>query len=74
MQDLAILVDFQGEQLNRIEFALIDAHEYVKEGETKLVDAKKHYKAGNKKICWIVMLVVFALGVILVPVLLTQLK
>lgn len=48
MQDLSILVQYQGEQLNRIENEIDNARDYVNDGNSKLVDAKKHHKSANK--------------------------
>lgn len=73
MQDLAILVEYQGEQLNRIEMELDGAKDFVEHGNSKLIDAKKHHKSANKKICWIIMLVMVLIAVIVIPVLVTQL-
>lgn len=48
MQDLGILVEYQGEQLTRIEIELDGASDFVNNGNSKLVDAKKHHKSANK--------------------------
>ena len=48
MRELAILVNYQSEQLNIIEDTLIKADQDVNNGEVKLQEAKTLHKKGNK--------------------------
>jgi len=61
LQDMAYLVQVQGEQIDNIEMILNKAKNYVEKGVEQLGKAKKNYKQSKRKICCviIILLVVF---------------
>ena len=51
MQEMALLVALQGEQLDSIENTIDQTGGYMATAESKLVDAKKHHKSAKKVNC-----------------------
>jgi t-SNARE complex subunit (syntaxin) len=50
MQDLAILVHAQGEQIGLISENISKAQNYIQKAEKNMVSAKKHHQASRKVI------------------------
>jgi syntaxin 1B/2/3 len=72
MEDLSDLVKLQGEKLLTIEAALEGAHDHVVKGDEKLESGKKYHKKSQKKMCCIMMLLLVIVGVIVIPIVITQ--
>ena len=48
MQDLAVLVHAQGEQIGLVSENINKAQNYIQKAETNMVAAKKHHQASRK--------------------------
>lgn len=69
-----MLVESQGELIHQIEYNVAQASEYVSEGKAQLERAVELQSSARKKTCCILIIVLIVLGVILGPVLGTQLS
>lgn len=56
LQDLAILVQLQGELIDNIEKNLLEAKDHVEKGEGYIEDAKKNMEAARKVFILIMIL------------------
>lgn len=65
--DMAILVTQQGEMLNKIEYSIENAEQYVEKGNRELVKANKTRRKMRKKYFLIGLVVMAVLVVILLP-------
>jgi len=72
-RDLAQLVDIQQDSLDVIETRVTNAKNYTEKAERELVEAEHYQTQARKRQCCILMIVLAVLGVILGPVLGTQL-
>jgi len=66
-QDLAVLVNEQGDMVNDIESNIISSHDHTQQAGKELVKAASHQKAARNRMCMIaVILVVFLIVLVLV--------
>eukprot|EP01017_Pseudomicrothorax_dubius_P006282 TRINITY_DN11765_c0_g1_i3.p1 TRINITY_DN11765_c0_g1~~TRINITY_DN11765_c0_g1_i3.p1 ORF type:complete len:157 (-),score=57.92 TRINITY_DN11765_c0_g1_i3:130-600(-) len=65
-QDLALLVHEQGEALDCIEMNINQANYHVKEAEKHLRDAKQEHQSGQKKMCFLVILLLCIIAGVIV--------
>ena len=66
-QELAVLVQAQGEILDNIEQNLIDTNDYLEKAENNLDNAQQIAETNRNRMCWIII-VVGAAGFILIAV------
>ena len=50
-QDLAVLVQDQGEHIDNIETNIIQTNNYIKRGERQIIKASRYQKSSRKCIC-----------------------
>lgn len=70
--DLAALVQLQGEIIDNIEVNIRTAKDHVVAAEKDIIQSKKNMQSARKKKCCILIIVLVVLGVIIGPVLATQ--
>ena len=73
-QDMAALVELQGEKLQSIEDNMDNAVDYVEKGNKQLAKAVKYQKSKRKQMCCCVIIGLIILAVIITPILLTSLN
>lgn len=71
-QEVAVLVDAQGEMLDVIEMHVQKANVYTAKAEQNLITTRKTQKKNQRCMCWITVIMLVVLLVILGPVLVTQ--
>ena len=64
-QDLGLLVEDQGEQLDTIETNVKDANVEVQKGVEDLREANRLQRAIRAKFCWLILCCLLVLGVIM---------
>jgi t-SNARE complex subunit (syntaxin) len=64
-QELAQLVQMQGEMLDNIEQNLTEANDYMEKAETNLQTAQTIHEQNRSKMCWIIALLIIV-GIIVV--------
>ncbi|KAK9827828.1 hypothetical protein WJX74_004330 [Apatococcus lobatus] len=64
--DMAVLVEAQGEQLDNIEAQVAKSVEYVQQGTTALVDAKRLHKNTRKWLCIALIVVAVIVAIVIV--------
>lgn len=62
--DMAVLVEAQGEMLDNIEAQVARSVEYVQQGTTALVDAKRYQKGTRKLMCACLIICLIIIGII----------
>eukprot|EP00123_Amoebidium_parasiticum_P021964 comp7702_c0_seq1/m.3338 comp7702_c0_seq1/g.3338 ORF comp7702_c0_seq1/g.3338 comp7702_c0_seq1/m.3338 type:complete len:300 (-) comp7702_c0_seq1:325-1224(-) len=62
--DLALLVDQQGEMIDRIEFQVSQAADHVEEAHVELVSARKYQTAARKKMIAVIIIVIIILVIV----------
>ena len=68
-QDMAALLEMQGENLNSIEKNMDTAQNYVDRGITHLDKANQYQKKKRKQMCCCMIIALVVIGVILIPIL-----
>ncbi len=63
-RDMAILVDMQGEMIDRIEYEVAAAGTYVEKGNKELESAIEHAKKARKRTCCIIITVIVLLAIV----------
>jgi hypothetical protein len=71
-KDLAILVSEQSKQLDEVEANVDAAHASVVAGNAELTTAAKYQNSYRKKICCVLFLVLLIIGIVLIPIVITQ--
>lgn len=68
--DMSVLVDSQGDMINRIETYVTNAAEHTAKGVNEMRRAVLHQKRARKKMCCIIFVILIAVLIaVLVPVL-----
>ena len=65
--DLNLIVERQGEQIDRIEDLINNTQDYMEKGIKQLDGAKKHQKANRKWICIMLIIAVIILIIVCIP-------
>jgi syntaxin 1B/2/3 len=68
-QDMAALLELQGENINSIDKNMDSAQDYVDRGIVHLDKATKYQKKKRKQMCCCLLLGLIAAGVIITPIL-----
>jgi t-SNARE complex subunit (syntaxin) len=71
-QDLATLVDLQGESLNVIEERIVKAKDYTEKAQKELVEAGEYQDKNRKLLCAVIILALIILCAVLFPILKAQ--
>ena len=72
-EELAILVEAQGEQIDNIAENVMTTKDYVEKGEQKLKTAKEHHKWSKKCLCGIVVgLIIVVVIIVIIIIVATQ--
>lgn len=66
-QDLATLVDLQGETLNVIEERISKSKDYVEKGEKEIVEAMEYQDSNRKCLCWMLLIGSVVLLAVVLP-------
>ncbi|CAD8159120.1 unnamed protein product [Paramecium octaurelia] len=70
-QDLAILVETQGQSTNNIEISLTSAKSYINRAKDELSNAEGDHQSAKKKVCCIILIGVVILAAIIGPIVAT---
>ena len=65
--DLNLIVERQGEQIDRIEDLINNTQDYMEKGIKQLDGAKKHQNANRKWICIMLIIAVIILIIVCIP-------
>lgn len=65
IKEVSKIVHLQGEKIDGIAKHVIDARDYVEQGNKNLAQAKKYHQEARTKMCIIIVLAVVILGIIL---------
>jgi t-SNARE complex subunit (syntaxin) len=71
-QDLATLVDLQGETLNLIEERIGQAKDHVEKGKTEIETASDYQEKNRGCLCWLILIAAVVLCAVLFPLLASQ--
>merc|ERR1712216_768038 len=69
-QEMAMLVDEQGEMLDAIELNVSNTKGYTEKAEEQLIQTRKHQEKGERMMCWLLVIGMVVVLAILGPVLL----
>ena len=70
--DLNLIVERQGEQIDRIEDLINNTQDYMEKGIKQLDGAKKHQNANRKWICIMLIIAVIILIIVCIPLIQTR--
>ena len=73
-QDMAALVELQGEKLTSIADNMENAVDYVAKGTKQVEKATKYQKSKRKQMCCFIIILLIILAVIITPILITSLN
>jgi len=66
--DMAVMVEVQGEQMDNIEHHVINASNYVQDGNKNLIKAKDYQRSSRKWMCIGIIVLLVIILLILIPI------